>query len=140
MKGIFFSLTLVWWSCVKDLIVSIHKKYLNYHRNWNRLCIRRQQKTQIDTFCLNIYLKVIIFLLKVRGNIGGLLDDKYPMLCGGAYPDTNSCYKFQSGIWTQTFSMVEQRTHFVGMSFSPYLQRYQGLKYAERLNLLKSIL
>ena len=53
-----------------------------------------------------------------RGSVGGMLDNKIPIMCGGA--GTRVCYTFQQGQWQLSFPMKEPRFHFSGMMSSPY--------------------
>ena len=38
--------------------------------------------------------------LAIRGTVGGLVDHKIPMVCGGTAPENNLCYQYLKGAWT----------------------------------------
>ena len=48
--------------------------------------------------------------------MGGLLDQLYPMICGGQDTLTNQCYKYKGTHWQPAEPMVEARAHFTGVS------------------------
>jgi len=67
-----------------------------------------------DSVCLNLPK----FPLVARGTFGGTIDGGTPLVCGGR--DSNDCYVYKGGQWSETFSMNENRFHFTGMVGSPF--------------------
>jgi hypothetical protein len=56
--------------------------------------------------------------ITTRGTVGGLLDNKVPIVCGGL--NVKDCYQYQQGQWQLSFPMNENRYHSAGMVSSPY--------------------
>ena len=58
-------------------------------------------------------------IVLVRGSVGGLVDKTTPMICGGVEVP-NTCFKLESGVWMSAQTLVNPRTHSVGIPFSPF--------------------
>jgi hypothetical protein len=56
--------------------------------------------------------------IPTRGSVGGLIDNKIPMVCGGK--GVEECYQYNQGQWQPSAPMLEVSFHSTCMATSPY--------------------